>query len=382
MFPVNPATLGPALSIQNLSYPAAIWTCTATLKRVHSIWRLVTQGNLYADPDNFFGWISGITLQALIRDNVLLEYSTVPFLFSSRFLDLFEQEESWNKSRIRSLEAFQCLQPVFNEFQVKEQASSFSFFSNVTLIWIKINPKNLNIRIQRIAYSTLDFAFHTFKLVMRVMDIVEIFSMEEKNLRSQSLRESGIHVPRCLPLLVDSIKREVFTQRLQNEKIGLINMGKIFKSQKTGGDLVAVENFFEFLHLGFTYYEIVSGVCKESSDALSSILKQKIIYKIYNLTPQFVQKILNKPKTQDWLKEKKRAQSPAVKLPPIELISFTLNNKKPGFTSPKTPDSIQKTRSPQKKQTPWNVYPKTTDTKNPLSVLTFMIDSMTSDNSA
>jgi len=350
MYPTDVAVTVHTLSIQGLSYPTAIWTGAAALKRVHSIWQIFTKGNLYLNPDNFFGLISGMTLEKLVRNNLILESPTVAFFITARFLDLFEQEDCWNRSKIKWIEAFKFIQPIYLENPIISEGIPLAYCH--PFVWIKVNSKCLVIRVQRIAFGTLDLTFNSFKLIMRVMDIVDIMNMEWTNLANQSVRESGIHVPRVLPVLLNSMNRKMIIHRLEVEKIGLASMGEIFGEDKMKAGETA-KNIFAFLDLGLRYYEKASGVCSDVSKAISSLLKRGF----YDCSPKFLKQFLQEYRKNDWLKEKNLAGVPVVRLPPLDVLSFEISDVRGERTHVQKPISKKNKRLfKEKNLPPRNVY--------------------------
>jgi hypothetical protein len=335
-----------ALSSQGVSYPAALWTTAAALKKAHAVWQIFTQGSFYINPNNYFGVVIGKALNTW--DNPFIKYPTVPFFIMARFLDLFEQEDEWSHSKVKWLEALACVQPIHVKFELTQQEKRSFFISRHTVFWFKVNSYCLLIRVQRIVIKTLDFAFQNFKLLMRVMDIVDLINMEWNTLVQRSTLESGVNVPRGLAVIVRPENKEIFMERLGGKKIGLISAGKIYGVEKHKAAETA-KKIFDFLEFGLFFYEKKAGLF---GDAVVSLIKQGI----YDWSPQAVKNYLKNnrldPSSTNWLK---KLQSKKIEIPPLHVTSYIEGRSNIAFSPTKCP-ALTPSKFPTPKTLDFNVY--------------------------
>lgn len=351
------------LSSQGVNYPATLWTIAAALKRIHAVWQVAIQGQFYINPNNYYGIIVGRILKSI--DNPFVSYPTVPFFIMARFLDLFEQEDQWNQSKAKWLEALARVHPIHIKFKLSEQKTVF-FISKHTLFWFKVNTYTILIRVQRIAMATLDFGLQSFKLLMRIMDIVDLINFDWNTLVQRSTAESGVHVPRGLAVIIKPENKERFMKRLEGKTNNLISAGHIYGIERSKAVEVA-KVFFESLEFGLFYYEKTAGIF---GDAVISLIKQGI----YDWSPQAVKNYLQKhrldPDSEQWLKQGKAKKTAS---PPLNVISYVENGAQIApilvSSSHSAPHLVYIPQSPN-----YNVY-EVNERKNtlplPMNIVTF-----------
>ncbi len=247
------------LSKQSLDYSASLWSIAAGLNKIHGIWKIYVKGTAYLNPDNFFGLSAGLMYETLIGDRLWLKLPTIPFFVMSRFLDLFEQEDAWTKQFHRWLESVQCVQPL--PIKLTED------YARYKISWLRNASYGVYLRIQRIAICTLHLALESFKLAMRIMDVVELITLDPvqlNNFANQSVRESGWHIPRCLSLLVKN--KLIFIQRLERKEAGIGRALKLLGCEKIKAkDVInSAEGMIAQCEKGLEYYGQASNYVGEA----------------------------------------------------------------------------------------------------------------------
>lgn len=276
-FAVSDATV---IRGQGLNFSGTLWSLAAGVNKVHGLWKIYIKGTTYLNPDNFFGLSVGMIYQTVIGDRFLLKLPTVPFFVMSRFLNLFEQEDEWNKSWSCWKETFQGIQPIHTRLTVE--------YANNRITWFHYSLECLWIRVQRIAYCTLLLAVETFKLIMRIMDIVELITLDPAKLNEfvdQSVRECGLHIPRCLNTLVKN--KQMFISRLESKEEGINDALKWLGSEKIKGiDVIkSAKSMFDHCEKGLELYQ-------QAGDFVGDAIKNLGRKFIYEWSPEGVQQML------------------------------------------------------------------------------------------
>lgn len=273
------------LSGENVNFSPALWSVAAGLNKVHGVWKLYIKGSTYLNPDNFFGLTVGVVYETLIGDKTVLKLPTVPFFIMAKCLDLFEQEDAWAREYTHWIEALTCVQPIHAE--ITREVSRYK------ISWFRYSGEHFLWRIQRIAYRSLQLAWQSFKLIMRIMDIVDFMTLDPGKLNelvNQSVRESGLHIPRCLNTLVQN--KQFFIKRLEQKEAGIDLALKLLGSQKThAADIIdKVKSLFDHCERGLNFYE------KASTTVGSAVVELGKKF-IYDWSPEAFKQIL---KDQQW----------------------------------------------------------------------------------
>lgn len=204
------------ISASAVPYSMGLWTVASALSKVNSIWRW---SKTYTNPDNIAPLAAGHLLDFVLPDSTLMRLPAVPFLIGSRLLDLFSQEDALKASYERWKDAVWFVIPVNPKAELVKKSCLNIIVSRYTITWWKTASLKAAIRTKRIVLATLNLGCETFKLIMRIMDIVELITLDPakmSNIARQSLCEGGVHVPRCLEALGDN--RYVFLDRLHDPK--------------------------------------------------------------------------------------------------------------------------------------------------------------------
>lgn len=275
--PINNTTV---LKGEGLNISGAIWSFAAAISKIHSIWKIYIKGITYLNPDNFFGLSVGMIYQTIIGDRLFLKLPTVPFFVMARFLDLFEQEDAWRKQWNRWFETVQCVQPIHTSLTRE--------YGNYKITWFHYSLSCLWVRIQRIAYATFLLAWESFKLVMRIMDIVELVTVDPAKLNEfvdRSVRESGLHIPRCLNVLIRN--KAIFISRLESKESGINDALKWIGCEKLkAADVIdSAKSLFDHCQKGLELYQ-------QAGDFVGDAIKNLGKKFIYEWSPDGIKQML------------------------------------------------------------------------------------------
>jgi hypothetical protein len=283
-FTMPPVVNTGILAGQGVDFSASFWSIAAGMNKIHCVWKYYIKGMTYLNPDNFFGLSAGLVYETIIGDRLLLKLPTVPFFVMTRFLDLFEQEDVWAQQYHHWRQAIRCVQP----FPAKAIVDCALY----KISWFSCNVHCLFLRLQRIVFCTLHLGLESFKLVMRIMDIVELITLDPAKLggfANQSVRESGLHIPRCLSVLVKN--KVVIIQRLNQKKGGIEGALKLLGCKKIEAKdvITSVESMIADCEKGLEYYDQASSCVGE---AVKNLGKKCI----YDWSPEAIKQ---------WLREHK-----------------------------------------------------------------------------
>lgn len=261
------AALPPIVSANAVPYSVGLWTLASGLSKVHTTWKWITWGNTYTNKDNILGLGVGHALDFMLPDSTILKMPAVPFLIGSRLLDLFSQEDALKTSYQRWKEAAWFVIPVNPKVELVKKSSLNIVFSRYTITWWKTASLTAAIRTQRIFMATLSLGFETFKLTMRIMDIVELVTLDPVKINMiarQSLQEGGVHVPRCLNAMVRN--KHVFLERLHNPQ-NILNCGIKALGSDPEQILAKADDLFEHLGTGLDAYKAASETVGDATVA-------------------------------------------------------------------------------------------------------------------
>lgn len=313
------------LSEQTVKYSASLWYSAATLSNVHWVWKAYIKGKTYGNPDNWMGLAAGHTIDFFIGDNVLLKLPAFPFLIGSRFLDLFEQEDALIKSYQKWKKTLKGTQPICYKSTNDHGRFASLFFSNYTIYWIKSKSYNISIRTQRIFGATLKMTGESFKLLMRLMDIVEMITIDPakwRELASQGVKEGGVHIPKCLYTL--SRNKDIFIRRLQSHEKGINSALKLLGAKKLKAD-----DMIDNVRYLFSYTEKGLDVYKKTSEMVGQSLVNLFKKFVYDWSPKSLKQLMVDtgiaPKKNKWFKKQKNSNQSYASFPPSEIISLNPN---------------------------------------------------------
>jgi hypothetical protein len=246
------------------------WHAALLLKKVHRIWQFSGRVQSYSNPDNFLGLGVGYALNFALGQNRLLKLPALPFLIGARLLDLFEQEDALHRASRRWKEAVKSVQPIT---------------VIAPLGYWQLKARRLIIRVQRIAVSTLQVAKEGFKLIMRIMDVLELVTFDPHRLQGQidlSVQEGALNIPRCLHAL--NRNKIVLLKRLEGKREIIDRLLKRMGAKKASADTVIgiAKSGIENLHGWVKSYEAVAQGVKTVVASLmggpKQPVKRRIVY--------------------------------------------------------------------------------------------------------
>lgn len=313
------------LSAQGLNYSSSLWSCAAGLSQIHGYWKIYIKGTKILNPDNIVGNVGGLVYRYTAGDNVLLVLPAVYFFYMSRLLDLLEQEDMIYESYNRWVDAIKRTAPTNVQVELSKKGKMDLVASQYTITWFQMSSKNLWVRTQRITYCSLDLALQSFKLIMRIMDFVELFTLDPNKISDiidESVIESGLNIPRCLNKL--NKNQNIIMDRLEGKKKAIDCVLKMLGAKKLKGD-----DIIDMAKTFFKEMEKFLVIWQTGSEAVGDIATTLGKQLVYDLSPQALKKLLRDngqaPKRIKWTQEDTKTFA---YLPPEELITAKTPIKK------------------------------------------------------
>lgn len=198
------------LTPSNFKLPPTAWSAFVALNRVHGLWRWYRRIELYRNPNNLSQLIAGHAVNFLIGDSLLVRVAAQCVLISTRILECVEQQASLcreGKRWVESVKGHYPL-PVIDEWEHKNTSC---WCSPSSMAWWKSASSTLFNRIKRVFWCTLNLVWKTFKLSMKVMDAVDVFTLSPET-RNEGVNEFFVNSMKCLDTLVE--KKEKLLQSL------------------------------------------------------------------------------------------------------------------------------------------------------------------------
>lgn len=187
---------------------------------LHRLWRWYRRAEVYSNPENFAGLLSGHLINFFGGDNVALRVAAQCVLIATRILQCVQQQIVIGNAYQKLKEAFQGRFAYHMPSQwIKEKKTSFlkSSLSASTIIWIRLTSTTLFVRIHRILLCSLQLVKEIFVLSMRVMDAIESFSLSPTT-RNESVNEFFVNGTKSLDILVEN-KAHLLSALKDNEEI-------------------------------------------------------------------------------------------------------------------------------------------------------------------
>ncbi len=202
------------LSSNSIFDTKEIWTLSGVFYKVRRSWKWYRYKEIYGDPKNFLGLIGGNALSYVVP--TFVKIPAISFYAGSLLLDLFKQQDTCFHAWSQWKQAVYGVHPI-NAYPTYIQKSKTAFFSShSTITWWMSASKHGLIRTQRIACSSFHLGFELFKLTMRVMDLMDLVTLDPNKIKEnaeQAFREGAVHGPKVLKAL--SKNKIVFTSRLR-----------------------------------------------------------------------------------------------------------------------------------------------------------------------
>ncbi len=181
----------------------SLWSAASVFGKIRKVWKLYLWKELYLNPDHVLSTAAGLTCD-FILDNPLFRLPALSFLAASRILFVFEQQKECNLAFDRWKKALLCHQPVNPCYSLVEKSTINFLFSRYSLTYYHRRIKCSAIRIQRVMQATLHLGWQIFKLIMRIVDFLELFTLESKKIEElsrEAVRGSVFHTVHCLQTL-------------------------------------------------------------------------------------------------------------------------------------------------------------------------------------
>lgn len=263
---------------RDASYLMGFGTIAVGLSKIHGAWKWYRYGELFTNKDNALGLAAGHLADIALPGNIFLRLPAVPFYAGSLLLDLFSEEDQLAQSWSDLKESIFSTIPINPRINWTANLSQKGLGSTYTITCWSFTLRCAAQKTYYIGLNILSLSFHSFKLVMRIMDVIEIFTLDVDQLKSiadRSIREGGVHIPKCLNALAKN--KHLFLERLENKTV--------FSSgiETVGGDPEKIKeyvrNLFSRLEGGLEVYDKVNTAV---GNGTAAILK-KGLYDIANM---------------------------------------------------------------------------------------------------
>jgi hypothetical protein len=156
--------------------PPLLWTGFTALNKVHGLWRWYRRVDLYTQPNTLSQLLAGHVVNFAIGDKLLLRVAAQCLLISTRVLDCSRQQVKLCDAAQQWIWAVKGHYPKPNRQKWHKQPNH-AWSSPSSTHWIKIQWKAFVNRIQRVIECTAMVFFQCFKLSMRIMDAIDVFSL-------------------------------------------------------------------------------------------------------------------------------------------------------------------------------------------------------------
>lgn len=156
--------------------PPFLWTAFTALNKVHGVWRWYRRIDLYTKPDTLSQLLAGHMINFAIGDRLLLRVAAQCLLISTRVLECAQQQKKLSESIQRWVWAAKGYYPKPIRQKWNKQTHHL-WQSPSSTDWFKKKWQGLLNRIERIMECTAMVFFHCFKLSMRLMDAIDVFSL-------------------------------------------------------------------------------------------------------------------------------------------------------------------------------------------------------------
>ena len=252
------------LNNYSIHYSTTVCYIASSLQRVHRIWQTYVRGQAYRNPDNWLGLAIGHLTKFHYGTNMFVQLAAAPFFITSRILDFFEQEdrvvvayETW-KGALKGRYTF-----IDDTILVKE--SKFNYLiSRYRITKWKQNYSILTQRMHMIFFSSIALLIELFKLVMRFMDVLELFTLDAEKMKKhveRAIVEGGLTIPRVLKVLCNN--RGLFLTRLEKIEKTFLKIVQNDKAKQSREMISFSRTFFDQLEMGLNIYNSASKISGE-----------------------------------------------------------------------------------------------------------------------
>jgi hypothetical protein len=203
------------LTPSHLRLPPFIWTTFTTLNYIHGIWRWYRRIDLYRNPDNLAQLLAGHAVNIAFGDALLLRVAAQCLLVATRLLDAARQQAAVCRSGRRLIAAIKGDYP--KPLLIEWDRKCHSWLSPSTVYWWQSSTFCLRERVQRIAACIFELLIKTFKLSMKIMDVIDAFCWSPST-KNEGVTESFINITKWLEAVIDQ-KEELLTGLTNNQAV-------------------------------------------------------------------------------------------------------------------------------------------------------------------
>jgi len=195
-----------------------LWTCFATINKVHVAWRFYRKVDLYTKADTLAQMLAGHIINYAFGDLLFVRIAAQCVLISTRILECSQQQVKAYKSAQHWWKAAVLGHyPTPIPRQWNQRGQSFWTLSNSTSIWIKQQSQCLYNRTMRIIHCTIKVFVNYFKLHMRLLDVIDSFFMSPY-VHHEAVNEVFVNAMKWLNALAEN-KEELLNGLEENRGI-------------------------------------------------------------------------------------------------------------------------------------------------------------------
>lgn len=173
--------------------PPIVWTAFTALNKVHGVWRWYRRVDLYTQPNTLTQLLAGHAVNFAFGDRLLLRIAAQCLLISTRVLDCAKQQTKLYEAAQHWVWAVRGCYPKPNRQKWDKQPE----------FWLKTQWNGVRDRIQRIIECTAMVFFHCFKLSMRIMDAIDVFSLSPYT-SSEGVNELFVNAMKWMDNIVEN----------------------------------------------------------------------------------------------------------------------------------------------------------------------------------
>lgn len=265
------------------SYFMGLGTLAYGLSSTRGLWKWYRYGELYTNTDNLLPLAAGEIVNAGLPNNLFIKLPALPFFVASIALDIFSDERFISKKCGDLTEACLCNVPVNSRIVWTPGTSTF------TVTCLSYTTRNITTRVYDVGCNALEIGLRSMRVVMRVMDIVDVAfnSGNIQEIAERSVREGGVHIPKCLAALEEH--KHIILSKLKGETV----FGRVIEALGGNPQHISgsVESLFSYLEPGLKVYKKACATFGDGAfaifkkgvhDIATMVIDEKTVNKYYN----------------------------------------------------------------------------------------------------
>lgn len=247
-------------------FMGGLGTIAYGLSSTRGLWKWYRYGELYTNTDNLLPLAAGELVNAGLPNNLFIKLPALPFFVASIALDIFSDEEVISEKCGDFIEACLGTVPVNSRIVWTPGTSTF------TVTCLSYTTRNITTRVYDVGCNALQIGLRSMRVVMRVVDIIDVAfnSGNIQEVAERSVREGGVHIPKCLDALTRN-KHAILSKLKKGETV----FGRVIEA--LGGNPKhineSVESLFSYLEPGLKVYQ---KACATFGDGVFAIVKKGV----------------------------------------------------------------------------------------------------------